>query len=90
MLYQKMPPYKKINLSQVDFQMLIFTSPAIDLHYFIATSTKIEVKLDHIEIILDHYYAQLLANLAKLQYSLERVPTREQFKKDYNYRAFFG
>ncbi|VEN59744.1 unnamed protein product [Callosobruchus maculatus] len=74
----------------VDFQMNIFTSPAIDLHYFIATSTKIEVKLECIEIILDHYYAQLLANLAKLQYSLERVPTREQFKKDYNYRAFFG
>ncbi|XP_018561758.1 uncharacterized protein LOC108903900 [Anoplophora glabripennis] len=78
------------DLRFVDFQMLIFTSPAIDLHYFIATSTKIEVKLDHIEIILDHYYAQLLANLAGLQYSLERVPTREQFKKDYNYRAFFG
>ncbi|CAH2003756.1 unnamed protein product [Acanthoscelides obtectus] len=74
----------------VDFQMNIFTSPAIDLHYFIATSTKIEVKLECIEIILDHYYAQLLANLAKLQYSLERVPTREQFKKDYHYRAFFG
>ncbi|ENN77501.1 hypothetical protein YQE_06027, partial [Dendroctonus ponderosae] len=74
----------------IDFQMNIFTSPAIDLHYFIATSTKIQVKLDHIEIILDHYYAQLIANLAKMQYSLERVPSREQFKKDYNYRAFYG
>ncbi|KAJ8979817.1 hypothetical protein NQ317_002081 [Molorchus minor] len=78
------------DLRFVDFQMNVFTSPAIDLHYFIATSTKIEVKLDHIEIILDHYYAQLLANLAKLQYSLERVPTREHFKKDYNNRAFYG
>lgn len=77
-------------LWQIDFQMNIFTSPAIDLHYFIATSTKIQVKLDHIEIILDHYYAQLIANLAKMQYSLERVPSREQFKKDYNYRAFYG
>lgn len=75
---------------QIDFQMNIFSSPAIDLHYFIATSTKIQVKLDHIEIILDHYYAQLIANLARLQYSLERVPSREQFKKDYNYRAFYG
>lgn len=70
--------------------MNIFTSPAIDLHYFIATSTKIQVKCDSIEAILDHYYAQLIATLAKLQYSLERVPTREQFKKDYNYRAFYG
>ncbi|KAG5877719.1 hypothetical protein JTB14_037169 [Gonioctena quinquepunctata] len=78
------------DLRFVDFQMVLFTSPAIDLHYFIATSTNIEVKLDHIEIILDHYYAQLLANLAKLQYSLERVPTREQFKRDYNNRAFYG
>lgn len=70
--------------------MNIYTSPAIDLHYFIATTTKIEVKIDHIEIIIDHYYAQLIANLAKLQYSLERVPTREQLRKDYNSRAFYG
>lgn len=70
--------------------MNIFTSPAIDLHYFIATSTKMSVKLDHIDILLDHYYAHLLATLTTLQYSLERVPTREQFKKDYNYRAFYG
>ncbi|RZC37749.1 uncharacterized protein BDFB_007267 [Asbolus verrucosus] len=74
----------------VDFQMNIFTSPAIDLHYFIATSTKMEVKIENIDIILDHYYAQLIANLARLQYSLERVPTREQLKKDYNSRAFYG
>ncbi|KAJ3637964.1 hypothetical protein MTP99_001381 [Tenebrio molitor] len=74
----------------VDFQMNIFTSPAIDLHYFIATSTKIEVKIGCIENILDHYYAQLLAALAKLQYSLEKVPTRELFKKDFKSRAFYG
>lgn len=70
--------------------MNIFTSPAIDLHYFIATSTDIEVKLNHVDIILDHYYAQLIGNLTKMLYPLERVPTREQFKKDYNHRAFYG
>ncbi|KAJ3648690.1 hypothetical protein Zmor_020473 [Zophobas morio] len=74
----------------VDFQMNIFTSPAIDLHYFLATSTRIEVKVNCIEIILDYYYAQLLANLTKLRYSLEKVPTREEFKGDYSSRAFYG
>ncbi|XP_060528019.1 uncharacterized protein LOC132703021 [Cylas formicarius] len=90
MMFSYYTDSKLKDLRFIDFQMNIFTSPAIDLHYFIATSTKIEMKLDHIEIILDHYYAQLIANLAKMQYSLERVPTREQFKKDYNYRAFYG
>lgn len=70
--------------------MNIFTSPAIDLHYFLATSTRIEVKVNCIEIILDYYYAQLLANLTKLRYSLEKVPTREEFKGDYSSRAFYG
>ncbi|XP_066249294.1 uncharacterized protein [Euwallacea similis] len=90
MMFAYHPNGKIKDMRFIDFQMNIFTSPAVDLHYFIATSTKIQVKLDHIEIILDHYYAQLIANLAKMQYSLERVPSREQFKTDYNYRAFYG
>ncbi|CAH0551704.1 unnamed protein product [Brassicogethes aeneus] len=90
MMFAYNPDGKLKDMKFIDFQMNIFTSPAIDLHYFIATSTKVEVKCESIEIILDHYYAQLIATLAKLQYSLERVPTREQFKKDYNYRAFYG
>lgn len=74
----------------VDYQLVVYTSPAIDLHYFWATSPKMEVRRDHLDTILDRYYAELLSALTKLQYSLERVPTRKQFRKDWNSRAFYG
>jgi aminoglycoside phosphotransferase (APT) family kinase protein len=36
----------------VDFQMSHFTSPVIDLHYFIATSAAIDVRMRHIDRLL--------------------------------------
>lgn len=70
--------------------MVVYSSPAIDLHYFWATSPKIEVRKEHLDTILDRYYAQLLHNLSKFQYSLERVPTKSQFLKDFESKAFYG
>jgi aminoglycoside phosphotransferase (APT) family kinase protein len=36
----------------VDFQMVHFTSPVIDLHYFLATSTTLEVRVKHTQRLL--------------------------------------
>jgi aminoglycoside phosphotransferase (APT) family kinase protein len=36
----------------VDFQLAHFTSPVIDLHYFITTSATMEVRMNHIERLL--------------------------------------
>ncbi|KAK5647352.1 hypothetical protein RI129_002244 [Pyrocoelia pectoralis] len=74
----------------VDYQLVIFTSPAIDLHYFWATSPKIEVRREHLDTVLDRYYAKLLYVLTTLNYSLERIPTKKQFRKDWISRAFYG
>lgn len=37
----------------VDFQLAHFTSPVIDLLYFIITSTTIDVRFNHVERLLE-------------------------------------
>ncbi|KAB0805583.1 hypothetical protein PPYR_02553 [Photinus pyralis] len=74
----------------VDYQLVIFSSPAIDLHYFWTTSPKMEVRREHLDTILDRYYSKLLYTLASLNYSLERIPTKKQFLKDWKSRSFYG
>uniref|UniRef100_A0A6P7G6H9 Uncharacterized protein LOC114334274 n=1 Tax=Diabrotica virgifera virgifera TaxID=50390 RepID=A0A6P7G6H9_DIAVI len=74
----------------IDFQMAIFTSPAIDLHFYISSSPDTNVKLDHLDLLLDIYYSHLIVNLSRLHYTLNKVPTREEFLKDVYERSFFG
>ncbi|KAF2886932.1 hypothetical protein ILUMI_19241 [Ignelater luminosus] len=89
-LFSYTPKGKLKDFRFVDYQMVVYSSPAIDLHYFWATSPKMEVRKEHLDTILDRYYAQLLHNLSRFQYSLERVPTRSQFLKDFESKAFYG
>ncbi|KAF5307171.1 hypothetical protein FQR65_LT00687 [Abscondita terminalis] len=81
---------KLLDCKFVDYQVVVFASPAIDLHYFWATSPKIEVRREHLDTVLDRYYSKLLFTLSKLNYSLERIPTKNQFVKDWNSKAFYG
>lgn len=37
----------------VDFQLVHFTSPVLDLHYFITTSATLEVRINHVERLLE-------------------------------------
>ncbi|XP_017777050.1 PREDICTED: uncharacterized protein LOC108563020 [Nicrophorus vespilloides] len=77
------------DLKFVDFQLVKYSSPAVDLHYFIATSPANEVR-DKIDQLLDTYYSQLLSTLAALKYPLSDVPTMKEFKCDFEARAFYG
>lgn len=70
--------------------MCVYSTPVIDLHYFLATSPDVSVRERHLNYLLNYYYAQLLRNLADLQYNLEDVPDRKEFKKEFNTRAFYG
>ncbi|XP_017775415.1 PREDICTED: uncharacterized oxidoreductase dhs-27-like [Nicrophorus vespilloides] len=78
------------DLRFVDFQVVHYTSPAVDLHYFLATSPSEEVRKLHMETLLDSYYGHLLATLSNMNYSLSSVPSREEFRKDLNSRALQG
>jgi len=81
----------KLNdLKFVDFQIVKYTSPALDLHYFLGTSPSVEVRRKHMDSLLNIYYGHLIATLATLNYSLDTVPSRADFIKDFNSRAFYG
>lgn len=64
-------------------------SPAIDLHYFFATSLADDVRED-IDYLLDYYYDHLLATFKKLKCPLSIAPTRKQFRDDFRKRVFYG
>lgn len=70
--------------------MCVYSTPIVDLHYFLTTSPELSVRERHLNYLLNYYYAQLLKNLADLQYNLEDVPDRKEFRREFNNRAFYG
>ncbi|GJQ86764.1 hypothetical protein Trydic_g5559 [Trypoxylus dichotomus] len=73
----------------VDYQLCVYTSPAIDLHYFISTSLAYDA-LQNIDYLLDFYYIRLLATLNKLKCNLKEIPSLKEFKDDFRRRSFYG
>ncbi|KAF2890834.1 hypothetical protein ILUMI_15339 [Ignelater luminosus] len=74
----------------VDFQVVLHSSPAIDLNYFWATSPNIEVRNQHLNTVINHYYNCLTTSLNKLQYPSKKIPDFKQFEEDFKQRAFYG
>lgn len=70
--------------------MCVYANPVIDLHYFLTTSPELCIRERHLNDLLNYYYAHLLKNLADLQYNLEEVPDRKEFRREFNSRAFYG
>lgn len=72
----------------VDYQTLFFSSPAIDLHYFLVTGTSLESKKNMTEL-LKHYFQKLTHYLAKLDVKVT-PPKWDDFFEDFRSRAFYG
>ncbi|GLV27768.1 uncharacterized protein CBL_21454 [Carabus blaptoides fortunei] len=79
-----------IDCKFVDFQFSVYTSPAIDLQYFIYTSVKQDFVPTQLSRLLDYYYAELVKQLKKLNYPEEKIPTREWIRKDFFDRSLYG
>lgn len=73
----------------VDFQMCNYNSPALDLQYFIYSSTQHEIKLNKVDHILQYYHRQLVDSLQKLGYK-KKLPTLLQLQKDFLDLGLFG
>ncbi|XP_075145781.1 uncharacterized protein LOC142220488 [Haematobia irritans] len=58
----------------VDFQVPLWGSPAMDLYYFIFSSSKLELKINHFNEMIKYYHDNLVANLIILKYEKE-MPT---------------
>lgn len=73
----------------VDFQFSCWTSPAIDLHHFIHSSTCETVRHNHVDELIKFYYHQLVQLLLDFKYELG-IPTLQQFKEQYRQKSFHG
>ncbi|XP_011693600.1 PREDICTED: uncharacterized protein LOC105453385 [Wasmannia auropunctata] len=73
----------------VDFQMCVYTSPALDLLYFISTSPSPDIIENKRDILLNEYLGTLSATMAQLNCKTQ-PPTMEELKATMKRRASYG
>lgn len=77
------------NIIFLDFQYSCWTSPAIDLHYFLNTSLVETLRLHHIKDLIEFYHKHLSAFLKQLNYQ-RHIPTLQQFHDQFMEKSFYG
>jgi len=73
----------------VDFQLSRFSSPALDLQYFVFSSPSQEVRFEQLDCLLETYHTELRKTLATLGCSDVEF-TIEDLKKEFENKAYFG
>lgn len=73
----------------IDFQDSCWSSPAIDLHYFLNTSLCECDRPRAFNELIDVYYAELTRMLNNLSYC-KTIPTQQEFHEQFNARNFYG
>lgn len=69
--------------------MCVWTTPCVDLQYFLHTSPSLEVYKDHSESLLKNYYDELSRCLTSLG-CRDDVPGFEEFMGEYKSRFYIG
>ena len=72
----------------VDFQRSRFSSPALDLHFFMYTSPSQEVRFEHMDD-LETYHTELWKTIKMLGCSDVGI-TIDHLKQEFDNRAYFG
>uniref|UniRef100_A0A1I8MRV5 CHK domain-containing protein n=1 Tax=Musca domestica TaxID=7370 RepID=A0A1I8MRV5_MUSDO len=78
-----------LNTLLVDFQVGRFTSPALDLQYFLLSSTSLDIKLKYYDYFIQYYHQKLIENLKLLGYSKKMPSLRDLHMWMYDY-SFMG
>jgi len=73
----------------IDFQLARYSTPVLDLQYFIHTSASELVRSEYTEHLLQVYHTELRDQLKTLGCDLH-IYTFEQMKKEYEDRSLFG
>lgn len=73
----------------VDFQMGFYSSPMLDLHYFIVNSLSHEDKTSQVDHIVYLYHKQLAKNLRSLGYK-GKIPSLLELQQDFLETGGFG
>lgn len=77
------------NVILIDFQYACWTSPAIELHYFLNTSLQESLRPGRFDELISVYHAHLIECLKRLDYE-KPIPNFDQFKKQYRDKSFYG
>jgi hypothetical protein len=72
----------------IDFQLARFSSPAVDLQYFLCTSTNDDIRFRERDHLLREYHAELRDTLKAL--GLDPKFTFQQLKEDFEQQEEFG
>uniref|UniRef100_A0A1Y9IVQ0 CHK kinase-like domain-containing protein n=1 Tax=Anopheles minimus TaxID=112268 RepID=A0A1Y9IVQ0_9DIPT len=89
MMFQYDDAEKIKEITLVDFQMCMWSSPVIDLHYFIFSSVRANLKLRQLDHLICYYYQHLSENLTLLQYGGVR-PSLQDLHSDFIERQLYG
>jgi thiamine kinase-like enzyme len=73
----------------VDFQLVRFSSPALDLQYFLCTSTNDEIRFRQRDRLLREYHAELRDTLEDLQLDPDQY-TLQQLNEEFEENDIFG
>lgn len=73
----------------IDFQMQVWTSPSIDLFYFLITSVEDGIKVEHFDEFLQFYLHELTASLVKLKCD-KIVPSLDELFDDILEKGSYG
>ncbi|XP_058119619.1 uncharacterized protein LOC131284805 [Anopheles ziemanni] len=73
----------------IDYQISFWSSPAIDLLYFLMTSVNSDLRLPQLDYFIRYYHEQLMENLNFLDYT-EKRPTLKELHSDVIGHGLFG
>nr|XP_034178777.1 uncharacterized protein LOC117603563 [Osmia lignaria]XP_034178778.1 uncharacterized protein LOC117603563 [Osmia lignaria] len=88
MLYRYDDNGKPIQHIFVDFQLCLYSSPAVDLHYFMATSLSEEVYKHRRGLLLEEYLKALTSVMKKLGCKTS-PPTKDELQRILNEREMY-
>lgn len=73
----------------IDFQFCFWSSPTIDLHFFLNMSVCEAFRPDRFDELVQFYHQHLVDMLKRLNYK-QHIPTWEEFRTQYHERKLLG
>uniref|UniRef100_A0A1Y9H2Y0 CHK kinase-like domain-containing protein n=1 Tax=Anopheles dirus TaxID=7168 RepID=A0A1Y9H2Y0_9DIPT len=89
MMFQYDDSNKIKEITLIDFQLCMWCSPVIDLHYFIFSSVRADLRLRELDHLICYYYQHLTENLTLLQYGGVQ-PSLQELHSDFIERQLYG
>lgn len=77
------------NIIFIDFQMCFWSSPTIDLHFFLNTSVSESFRPHLFDELVEFYHKHLIEFMKQLKYK-NHIPTWTEFHKQYQERQLLG